>query len=161
VGKSTTTRAWAKKHRGAIIDCDFFTEWIFNPDFPHWQPEEESFVAGLTAKVALSYLEAGMPVAIDNVWHASGLIKLETLLRKQRPERKITMVHLVCDLPENQRRDHQRVPEDRMNERVNIVRKELLEENWPPHVRAIDTTNLGVREVVAVIDEGRDLDVIT
>jgi len=153
VGKSTTTRAWAKKHHGAIIDCDFFTEWIYDPEFPHWQPEEETFVASLTAKVARHYLDAGMPVAIDNVWHAAGLEKLETLLRKQRPNLRVTMIHLQCTLPENQRRDHERVPGDRMNERVAIVRKELDEEAWPPQVRTIDTTHLSVSELIAVIDE--------
>ena len=86
---------------------------------------------------------------------AIGLNKLETFLRKQRPELKIPMVHLRCDLPENQVCDHERAPEDRMNDRVAVVRKKLENEHWPPRLRTIDTTHLALAGVVAVIDGGK------
>ena len=53
VGKTATAKAWAKSKNGAIIECDYFTEWIYNKDFPHWTEEEEKFTSNLAQILAL------------------------------------------------------------------------------------------------------------
>jgi shikimate kinase len=152
VGKSTIARAWAKAKQGAIIECDYFTEWIFKSNFPHWTVEEEQFVAALTGTVAHEYLRHQMPVAIENVWSPSGIQILLDRLKEQALVSSIKVIWLVCDRNENHRRDQLRKPEDQMQERVDIVNKELSNYRWPEYVQKVDSTRLSIEETVAVIE---------
>ena len=49
VGKTTTAKAWAKNKNGAIVECDYLTNWIYSDDFPHWTEEEEKFTSKLSS----------------------------------------------------------------------------------------------------------------
>ncbi len=152
VGKTTLAKAWAKRHHGAIVECDYFTEWIFNPDFPHWSAEEERLVAELSAGVAGKYLDAGMPVAIENVWTPAGLDLLRTLLRNHPGVHSVTVVLLHCQIEENRRRDALRPPENQMRERVDVVRQELMDHTWPKYVNHLETSSLSIRETLDQIE---------
>lgn len=156
VGKSTISKEWAKLKNGAIIECDFFTEWIFKKDFPHWTPEVEKMEANMSVLLAKEYLKYGMPVAIENVWTPAGL---EILINNFTNEQlyKLTVVWLFCELQENQRRDKLRIPDNQMLERVEIVNKELANYQWPDYLSKIDTTNLSINETVNLIEESPSL----
>jgi adenylate kinase family enzyme len=148
VGKTTLAKAWAKRNQGAIIETDFFTEWIFRDDFPQWNAEEERFTARLSAIVALEYLRAGMPVAIENVWSPEGIKIIYDQLRATDDSISVKAAWIFCDLPENQRRDKERVPENQMLARVAVVKKELEDYDWPETVHQIDTTHLSVEGIL-------------
>ncbi len=150
VGKTTLAKEWAKSKNGAIIECDYLTEWIFNKKFPHWTLEEEKFTANLTATIAVEYLDYGMSVAIENVWSPHGL---EILKRKfiDQTDIAIKMIWLYCELNENHKRDEQRVPENQMKERVDIVNKELQGYDWPEELVKIDSTKLSVAQTLALL----------
>ena len=152
VGKTATAKAWAKKKNGAIIECDYLTEWIYNENFPHWTPEEEAFTVELSGLMAFEYLKRGMSLAIENVWTPKGIEDLRKELFRMNGI-TVKTVWLKCDLEENHRRDEERIPEDQMKERVDIVNKELEGYTWPSYVHSIDTTKLSIEEVVEEIDK--------
>lgn len=151
VGKSTLSKAWARHHRGAVIECDWFTEWIHDPAFPHWTAAEEQFVALLSARNACTYLEYGLPVAIENVWFPPGLDRLRQEIWAERPQAEITCVYLFCQLGENHRRDQLRPPKDQMKDRVDIVHQQLFTTAWPEYVFPLDTTELNEAESLAAM----------
>lgn len=151
VGKTTTARGWAKRRNGAIIECDYLTEWIHKKDFPHWGEEEERFTANLSAKIALEYMAYDMPVAIENVWSPEGIRLLKTGLQAHSGA-EIRTVWLYCDARENHLRDEQRAEADQMRERVDIVNKELAGYAWPADVKKIDTTLLSLEQTLDLID---------
>ena len=152
VGKTTTAKAWAKSKQGAIIECDYLTEWIFNDDFPQWNEEEEKFTSHLSALMAKEYLKRGMSVAIENVWSPIGIEILRNELANV-DDLKVKSIWLRCERSENHRRDQQRIPEDQMKERVDIVNEELSSYNWPDHVHVINTTNLPLEGVLEKIEK--------
>ena len=151
VGKTTLAKEWAKQKNGAIVECDYLTEWIFNKDFPHWEQEEEKFTANLTATIAIEYLDYGMSVAIENVWSPYGL----EILRKRlqgKTDISVKVIWLHCELQENHNRDEQRIPENQMKQRVDIVNKELREYQWPEYLVKIDTTSLSVVQTLDLLN---------
>jgi transcriptional regulator with PAS, ATPase and Fis domain len=54
-------------------------------------------------------------------------------------------------MAENHKRDQQRVPEDQMKERVDIVNPELAEYNWPGNVRKIDPTGMNIDQTIDLL----------
>lgn len=152
VGKSTIARQWAKQKNGAIVECDYFTEWIFQKEFPHWTIDEEKLTAPLAAKTTLEYLKHNMSVAIDNVWTPFGLDLLVKELKAYQPDLKLKVIWLTCELSENQRRDQQRPIAHQMQERVAILKKELDNYSWPAYVIPIDSTGLTIAETLEKID---------
>lgn len=152
VGKSTIAKTWANMKDGARIDCDYLTEWIYKKDFPHWTIEEEKFVAKLSAKIAIEYLKYGMSTSIENVWSPVGIEIL-----KQEIQANIAIdlkvVYLYCELNENHKRDQQRIPENQMKDRVNVVNKELQSYHWPSFVFQLDSTKLSVEQTIYLIDQ--------
>ncbi len=153
VGKTTIARAWAENKQGAVVECDYLTEWIYRADFPHWTAEEEKFVVSATLALAGTYLRYPMPVAIENVWTPEGISLLKTGLEKLPEVTSLSFAWLHCDLPENRRRDRLRVPENQMKERVDIVNREQAAHAWPDYVYSLDTTNLSVEETLAMLQE--------
>ena len=152
VGKTTLAKAWAKAKNGAIIECDYLTEWIYKEDFPHWTEEEEKFTTNLSVMMAFEYLNNGMSVAVDNVWSANAIDAMRNEFFRMS-NLKVKSVRLVCDLEENQKRDQQRPPEDQMGERIEVVSKELDSYTWNSYVKEIDTTNLDVDAILKLIEE--------
>ena len=152
VGKSTVARGWAKAKAGAVIECDYFTEWIYQPSFPRWTSEEEEFVASLAIATAQEYLKRRMPVVTENVWSPVGIQLLVDGMKPHERVASLKVVWLQCILEENHRRDQLRVPENQMKDRVEIVNVELQSYSWPKYVRKIDSTELSVEETVCEID---------
>lgn len=153
VGKTTTARAWAKQKQGAVIECDYLTEWIFKDDFPHWSAEEERLVVSATLALAKEYLRFPMPVAIENVWTPEGVTRLKAGLEKLPEVTALKFVWLYCDSPENHRRDQLRVPENQMKERVDIVGREQRSHHWPDFLHPLDTTEMNVQQTLKCIEE--------
>ena len=56
VGKSATAKAWAKQKGGVIIPVDYLSNWVYNEAFPRWNEEAERFLARLSTKMAIEYL---------------------------------------------------------------------------------------------------------
>ena len=152
VGKSTIAKNWAKLKNGATIDCDYLTEWIFNKDFPHWTIEEEKFVARLASKIAIEYVNFGMSTSIENVWSPIGIELLKDEIQSLE-KIKVKVIWLFCELTENHKRDRQRIPENQMKERVNLVNKELENYNWPKYLHKIDTTGLTIEQTIKIIED--------
>jgi len=152
VGKTSTAKAWAKAKKGAIVECDYLTEWIFNDDFPKWNKAEEKFTTNLSFRIAFEYLKVGLPVAIENVWSPEGIELLRSKLFELK-EIKVTAVWLKCDPIENHKRDEQRAPEEQMKERLDVVRDELESYEWPDNVNILDTTHLSIEEVISRIGQ--------
>ena len=148
VGKSTIAKQWAKAKDGATIECDYFTEWIYQATFPRWTSEEEKFVASLTVVASREYLKYQMPVVIENVWSPLGIHQLVDSLRQYELVTSLQVVWLRCAIDENHRRDQLRIPENQMKERVDIVNGELQSYSWPEYVRIIDSTSLSVEETM-------------
>jgi adenylylsulfate kinase-like enzyme len=148
VGKSTISKKWAKLKKGAIIESDFFRNWIYNDIYDRFSKKEEMLVADLTFVSAKEYLKHNMPVAIENVWTPSGLDKLKNDLENEFGNVSIKIVWLKCNLKENQRRDKLRATENQMKDRVNIVNAELSEYKWPQYLNILDTTNLTEMETL-------------
>jgi len=158
VGKTTTAIEWAKSKNGALVECDYFTEWIHNSDFPHWTVEEEKFVASLAVTVAKEYLRSRMSIAIENVWSPIGIkILIEKLLEIDFVH-SIKVIWLYCDLEENHRRDEMRIPENQMKERVDVVNKELREYIWPKYVQKLNSTGKSARQIIALIENLDQID---
>lgn len=69
VGKSTIAKTWAKKRQGVCIECDYFTEWIYDnhPISTDYFLNTESLVVELSWACAEKYLKSGFSVAIENV----------------------------------------------------------------------------------------------
>ena len=151
VGKTTLAKEWAKSKDGAIIECDYLTEWIFNKEFPHWTLEEEKFIANLSATIAIEYLSYGMSVAIENVWTPYGIEIIRNRLRN-KTDIALNVIWLFCEMNENHKRDEQRVPKDQMKERVDIVNKELQGYEWPKDLVKIDSTNLSIAQTLALLE---------
>jgi shikimate kinase len=149
VGKSTLAREWAKLKDGAIIDCDYFTEWIFQKDFPHWTDIEERLTARITARVAQEYLDYGLSVAIENVWTDEGI----GIIKKLIQHADIKAIHLHCELSENMARDAVRIPENQMRDRVKVVKDELEAIDWPAEVHQLDTSKLTIWQTLAAIEK--------
>ncbi|MTB53330.1 AAA family ATPase [Lewinella sp. W8] len=152
VGKTTLARAWARRHQGAIIETDYLTEWVFKEDFPQWTPAEERFTARASALLAVEYLREGMPVAIENVWSPEGMNLIRAHLRAADEQIAVQAVWLFCDLPENQRRDQERIPENQMLARVAVVKRELEGYDWPAEVHRMDTMRISVEETLDIIE---------
>lgn len=158
VGKTTTAIEWAKQKNGAVIECDFLTEWIYNENFPHWSPEEEKFTSTLASKMVLEYLNYDMPVAIENVWTPFGI---ENIIKQLSGSgiSKIRVIRLICNIKENHRRDQNRIPADQMKERVDIVNDQLNAIKWPKYVNLIDNTNLSLKDVLHQIERSEPITV--
>ncbi len=148
VGKSTISKKWAKLKKGAIIESDFFRNWICNDIYDRFSKKEEMLVADLTFVSAKEYLKHNMPVAIENVWTPSGLEKLKNDLENEFGNVSIKIVWLKCNLKENHRRDNLRATENQMKDRVIIVNAELSEYKWPEYLNILDTTNLTEMETL-------------
>lgn len=151
VGKSTIAKEWARLKKGATVDCDYLTEWIYNPEFPSWTLEEEKFVAKLTAKIALEYLHYGMSTSIENVWSPVGITILKNKIQAQL-DIDVKVVWLFCEISENHQRDQQRIPENQMKERVDIVNGELQNYEWPDYLEKLDTTDLSIGQTITLIE---------
>lgn len=151
VGKSTISKEWATQQQGAIIECDYFTEWILKEGVPNFSEQEEQLVARMSAKTAIEYLKVGLPVAIENVWFPPGIQTMIDLLIDYDPQLTIKIVWLFCETEENHRRDRQRIPENQMKERVDIVNGELAACDWPSFVTKINSTNLSLGATLQAI----------
>lgn len=151
VGKSTIAKAWAALKKGATVDCDYLTEWIYKENFPNWTLEEEKFIANLASKIAVEYLKCGMSTSIENVWSPVGveILKKEILAQIKV---KVKVVWLFCEIKENHKRDQQRIPENQMKERVDAVNKELELHTWPAYVHKFNTTNLTIDQTIEMIE---------
>ena len=152
MGKSTISKAWARRKQGAVIEADYFTEWIYNTTFERFTREEEALVADLSFGVAKEYLKHGMPVAIEGVWSPHGLDILKGHFEKERENTRLKFVWLYCDISENHRRDEHRVPEDQMKARVDIVNEELQGYEWGSYIHPVDSTGLTITETIAKIE---------
>ncbi|HAY32889.1 MAG TPA: hypothetical protein PK536_05960 [Ignavibacteria bacterium] len=150
-GKTTVAKEWARRKNGAIVECDYFTEWIFDKNFVRFSYEEELLAARLAVITANEYLKLSMPLAIENVWSPVGLDLLKEELSKIEYAHKLTFIWLKCESEENHRRDNLRVPDDVMGERVDIVNDQLNNYIWPSYLHIIDTTNLTVKETLEQI----------
>ncbi len=148
VGKSTISKKWAKLKKGAVIESDYFRNWIYNQIYNRFSKEEEMLVSDLTFATAKKYLKHNMPVAIENVWTPFGLDKLKNDLEIEFEDVSIKFVWLKCDLEENHRRDRLRITENQMKNRVNIVNSELSEFKWPDYLNILDTTSLTEKETL-------------
>ncbi len=148
VGKSTISKKWAKLKKGAVIESDYFRNWIYNQIYNRFSKEEESLVAELTFVTAKKYLNHNMPVAIENVWTPSGLNKLKNALEIEFEDVNIKFVWLKCDLEENHQRDRLRLAENQMKGRVDIVNAEFSEYKWPEYLNILDTTRLTEKETL-------------
>ena len=102
--------------------------------------------------MAIEYLNRGMSIAIENVWSPLGFDILRNELSKNG-DLVIKSVWLKCERKENHKRDEQRVPEDQMKERVDIVNEELNSYEWPEYVNVLDTTDLRVEDVLSAIEK--------
>lgn len=152
VGKSTIAKKWAETKDGAIIECDYFTEWIYQSSFPRWTSEEEEFVASLAIVTAHEYVKHRMPVAIENVWSPLGIQLLVDGIRQNERVTSLKVVWLLCSINENHRRDQLRLAENQMKERVDLVNSELMGYVWPSYVRTIDSTALSVEATLNAIE---------
>lgn len=152
IGKTTLAKAWAEMKYGAIVECDYLTEWIFDPNFPHWTEAEEKLIAGISAGITEEYLNFGMSVAIENVWSPLGVEILKKRLSKI-PGTHIKSIRLVCDVQENLRRDQLRTEENRMNDRVRMVADQLASYDWSEETFLLDTTDMKVEESLSIIDK--------
>jgi len=148
VGKSTVSKKWAKLKKGAVIESDYFRNWIYNEIYDLFSKEEELLVADLTFVTAKEYLKHNMPVVIENVWTPIALDKLKTDFQNEFGDMKIKFFWLKCDLEENHRRDRLRKTENQMKNRVAIVNTELSEYKWPEYLNILDTTNLTEKETL-------------
>lgn len=151
VGKSTISDKWATQKQGAVVECDYFTEWIRKTGVPDFSKEEEQLVARMSARVAIEYLEYGLPVAIENVWFPPGIQTMIDLLVEYNSDLSIKIVWLFCEREENHRRDRQRISENQMKERVDIVNGELAICDWPSFVTKINSTHLSLVETLQAI----------
>jgi len=151
VGKSTIAKEWARRKNGAIIECDYFTEWIYDKNFIRFSYEEELLTARLSINTAKEYLKLSMPVAIENVWTPVGSEFLKEELSDLEYITKQKFIWLKCESTENHRRDELRVPGDVMGERVDIVNDQLNGYVWPAYLHIIDTTFLTVKETLEQI----------
>jgi hypothetical protein len=148
VGKTTTAIEWAKRKKGAIVECDWFTEWIFNSKICPFSIEEEMLVAKLACSIANEYLHAKMDVAIDYVFTPDGLKYIQDYFMNHEHVKNIRFVWLYCDILENHRRDGSRSGSAVMGRRVDIVNQQLKNCNWPDEVLKINTTGLTLIETV-------------
>lgn len=153
VGKTTAAKEWARRKNGAIVECDYFTEWIFDKNFVRFSYEEELLTARLSVNTAKEYLKLSMPVAIENVWTPVGLDFLKYELSDLEYVNKLTFIWLKCESTENHRRDELRIPGDVMGERVDIVNEQLNGYIFPAYLHIIDTTFLTVRETLVKIEK--------
>jgi len=158
VGKSTISGKWATQRQGAVVECDYFTEWIRKTGVPDFSKEEEQLVAKMSAKVAIEYLEYGLPVVIENVWFPPGIQTMTDLLMEYNPQLNIKIIWLFCELEENHRRDRQRIPENQMKERVDIVNRELAVCQWPSYILKIHTTQLSIAETLHTINRASPME---
>ncbi|MBE2255608.1 MAG: AAA family ATPase [Ignavibacteria bacterium] len=156
VGKSTISKLWAKKNKGVTIECDYFTEWIFNNKYKRFGKLEEKLVIELTLKTSEIYLIHKMPVVIENVWKSDAIKLLNSGFQKINKnfdnKLDISFVYLYCAIKENHRRDKMRIPENQMKKRVDIVNNELKKEIFPSYVKKIDSTNLSENETLNIIN---------
>ncbi|MBK9330949.1 MAG: AAA family ATPase [Ignavibacteria bacterium] len=152
-GKTTVAKEWARRKNGAIVECDYFTEWIFDKNFVRFSYEEELLTARISVSAAKEYLKLSMPVAVENVWTPVGLDLLHKEFSELEYADKIKFVWLKCDTEENHRRDELRVPENIMGERVDIVNEQLNGYIWPAFLHIIDTTLLDVNHTIKAIEK--------
>ncbi len=148
VGKSTVSKKWAQLKKGAVIESDYFRNWIYNETYALFSKEEELLVADLTFVTAKEYLKHNMPVVIENVWTPFGLDKLKTDFQNEFGDMPIKFLWLICDLEENHRRDRMRKTENQMKDRVAIVNAELSDYKWPDYLNILDTTTLTEKETL-------------
>ena len=153
VGKSAISKKWAKLKKGALIESDYFRNWINNEIYDLFSKEEEMLVADITFVTAKEYLKHNMPVVIENVWTPFGLEKLKKDFENEFREVKLKFVWLKCNLEENHRRDRLRIAENQMKNRVDIVNAELSEYKWPEYLNILDTTYLTEKETLNLIVE--------
>lgn len=153
VGKSTIAKRWAKNKDGAVIECDYFTEWIYQSDFPRWTPEEEKLVANLAIATSQEYLRCRMPVAIENVWSPLGICMLVDSFTQSPLVTCLKAVWLQCATAENHRRDQLRIADHQMKARVDAVNHELQSYAWPPYVRIIDSTTQNAEGTLDAIEQ--------
>ena len=151
VGKSTIALAWAKKKKGAIVDSDYLTEWILDPAFPHWSPQEEELVAKISSGIAIEYIKFGLSAAIDNVWSPRGIELLKRNIESQ-VEVNMKAVKLYCNLEENHRRDQLRIPDHQMGPRVDVLNQELNSYVWPEGIVMLDTSQLNIAQTIEAIE---------
>lgn len=157
VGKTTLSKKWATEKNGAVVECDYFTEWIYAKNFPKWNSEEEQFTANLSTKVAIEYIKAGMPVAIENVWSPLGIQIIIDQIKAYDKSIKVKAVWLFCEITENHRRDELRIADNQMKERVDIVNDELSGYTWPGFVTKLNSTALTIDET---LDKIRNADYV-
>ena len=151
VGKTSTAKEWAKVKKGAIVECDYLTNWIYNDAFPHWTEEEEKFTSKLSSKIADEYLNLGMSVVIENVWTPLGIDIIKDFL-SNRKGLNIKCIRLMCNRSINHKRDQQRIVAHQMKERVDIVNDELDGYDWNEDTIIIDNSNLTISQVVSLIN---------
>ena len=153
VGKSTIAKRWAAAKDGAVVECDYFTEWIYQSSFPRWTPEEEKLVSSLAIATSHEYLKCQMPVAIENVWSPLGIQWLVEYLKHNALATSLKVVWLQCTIGENHRRDQLRIPDNQMKARVDVVNNELKAYTWPSYVKIVDSTTQSIEETLCEIEQ--------
>ncbi|MBS1518136.1 MAG: hypothetical protein JSS91_08605 [Bacteroidetes bacterium] len=152
-GKTTVSKEWAIKKKGAAVECDYFTEWIYDDRFLRFTFEEELLVARISLNAAKEYLKLSIPVAVENVWTPIGIEYLHKEFSRLETVDRIRFVWLRCSINENHRRDRLRIPENIMGERVDIVNDQLNSYIWQDYVNIIDNTFLNVKETISEIEK--------
>jgi len=153
IGKSTIASMWAQHHKGCVVECDYFTEWI-KDDHPvdtDYFLSTEPMVARLSANTAKEYAKSGYSVALEGVWTPAGLATLKEQLDQFHPIDQVLWIRLVCELSLNRQRDLSRGPDKHMNERVEVVSRELDQHDWLSYIHTLDTTGLNPQETLEQI----------
>ncbi len=148
VGKSTISKAWAQQENGAVVECDYFTEWMLGDQFESFSEEEASFVAEHAIASATLYLKNHISVAIENVWFPAEITKIRAQLKAVFPSIHVQCIRLYCSIEENHKRDQLRVPENQMKTRVDIVNAQLANSVWPSFVQHINSSNQTAEETL-------------
>ncbi len=150
VGKTTTSREWSTRRDGAHVRGDDIRIWIRSKPLRRAREYQQEAVARIAGAAAEEFIGQGMDVALDFVWLPS---TLRYLSKRLSPMATVKMAWLRCESAENRRRDAQRGPGDVMGERVDELQAQLdAITDWPVELMRIDSTGLGVDDVIARID---------
>jgi hypothetical protein len=148
VGKSSVSRLWAGRRKGAVIHCDQMREWL-PCDLRRADRYQEALLVRLALKTAGEFMGMGLDVAIDNVWTPVGMALIHETLA---PTTNLRAVYLRCDLTENARRDKLRSSSDVMGGRVAELDAELQTMAWPSCVVKLNSTSQTAEETAAAVE---------
>lgn len=149
VGKTTTSREWALRRRGAAVRGDEIRLWFRIREMRQAEGYQEAFIARVALAAAKEFIARKLDVALDFVWKPSGLSILRDGLGDAA---RVRVVRLWCEPSENHRRDELRTGNDVMGPRVDELGRELAALDWPADVTVVDSTGLTLDETLAAIE---------